>query len=637
MKNKWMLLVGIFTCVGLTACDEDESTQTNDPRTSFADLCEASGGTYKDEHTCVCSDEECSTDDVCNYVTHKCPAKTQPPECPTSPASELSFADACAKTGGTPNGNFCSCNGYQCKEFQTCAEDKSCPVIPIPPTGDLKFEVACQKTGGTPEDGSFCVCNGKRQNEYSTCVSLNEMTFAEACTNTGGTPDGHYCICDGEKQKEYETCTSPQPPDCDKCCESCGNCGGETCNFDEACKASGGTPAEGICVCGGKPCSDGVICNFNSGDEKPVCADNIVPQMCSTIAKNAECSPDNQNCISVCKDEKSVGKHLVCDGSKYVETVCKNDKNEEVSCKDDHSCGTCKNYTQLCKNNASGIGEIRLCQYGDYGDKISDCGDVSCRTDVPACGECKNDELKCTEDNDNNAIMYRCVDGRWKRIENKLDPYDPGYACPAACTEGTDPQKMEYECDRSQCDKCDPCWGEPMVGAPSNPNPCYDENRCKEVRKAEDKDYPPFRGFDWAKNVKDTRVLKEVTGYDFTDYTSQTTDERTHPFDIDLTNGKRRVSCNADGTYYGQCHNSLQLCVNEEYHKKGFIIQCAKGELSDYDGNGDGIACKCERLENNAEGCCYTRNSCFKFTSATSGTELCEKPKKDDDKGNYGY
>ena len=175
------------------------------PSSSFAALCEDSGGTYKDEQTCICNGEDCSPNDVCNFATKACPNHGIEPS--------LSFADACTKTGGTPNGNFCSCNGYQCKEFQTCAEDKSCPVIP--PTGDLKFEVACQKTGGTLEDDSFCVCDGQRQNEYSTCLPSDELKFADACTHTGGTPDGHYCTCDGKKQKEYETCTSPQSPDCD--------------------------------------------------------------------------------------------------------------------------------------------------------------------------------------------------------------------------------------------------------------------------------------------------------------------------------------------------------------------------------------------------------------------------------------
>ena len=69
----------------------------------------------------------------------------------------------------------------------------------------------------------------------------------------------------------------------------------------------------------------------------------------------------------------------------------------------------------------------------------------------------------------------------------------------------------------------------------------------------------------------------------------------------------------------------------------GFIVQCANGALTDYDNIGNGIACKCERLGNaNANGCCYTRSSCFKNTSATSGKALCEYPNTNDE-GNYGY
>ena len=253
-----------------------------------------------------------------------------------------------------------------------------------------------------------------------------------------------------------------------------------------------------------------------------------------------------------------------------------------------------------------------------------------CRTDKAICGECLNGELRCDNDNNNNAVMYRCVDGQWERLHNKFDPLDKdNYKCPVACREGTDPQIMEYECDINQCSDCDPCWGEPMVGAPSNPNPCYDEKRCKQILKDEDPDYPPFRDFEtknkWKALIPEEKMaVKTVTGYNWKDYTHTDVNDRVGPFEFDLTNETRRVSCNALGTYFGKCHNTLQTCINTSYHKGGFMVVCANGELIDEEKEGDGIACNCEITTNNAEGCCYTRSACFKQTNWSR--DRCAKP-----------
>ena len=443
-----------------------------------------------------------------------------------------------------------------------------------------------------------------------------------------------------------ENSSSPSKP----CPE--GNCGAEAVKdwcehptgnvFEMACAASGGESAGGICVCSGVGCNRGIICNFNTGN----CAD-------TGIHEGDPCSGSGSECHN---DDEWTGHLTACNGTSYETRECQDESGNPLSCRN-NKCGTCRNYANQCINQVNDkgeeIGAVLECQEGVPGKTIAMCNDVSCRADIPSCGECINGSLKCTEDNDNNAIMYRCVEGRWERIRNRLDPLDPDYACPASCREGTDPQKMEYECDRSQCDKCDPCWGEPMEGlAPANPNPCYDKARCEALLAAEDPDYPPFR-WDSEKRLGDIKTQKTVKGYDFTDYSPVSEpEERVHDFQLDLTNGTGRVSCLADGSRYGVCHNSLQVCINEEYHTKGYIVQCSHGALAEYpscsdpeDPNcqltkGDGIACHCERLgppgaSPNANGCCYTRSSCFKNTTATSGPALCAKPVPKNEEG-YG-
>ena len=504
----------------------------------------------------------------------------------------------------------------------------------------------CEGTGGKLQDGK-CVCSGETCERANWCDSNKkcssdvELTPELLCVASGGVAKSGNCECSGTVCDDGLVCnlgSKKCPEKSEECKGSEGSEGSEDKNncsteivFDSACKASGGSPAEGICVCSKVSCGTGVICNFDTKQ----CADK-------QISDGDKCDGN----ISYCQNDLDfVGTVTACDGTSFVSRACKDDKDNPVSCRGD-KCGTCKNYDQLCVNQPNQIGAVQECQEGVPGKTIALCNDVSCRTDIPACGECLNGSLRCTEDNDNNAIMWRCVDGLWERIHNRFDPADELYACPAKCRQDAPSYEREYDCDTTQCDSCDPCWGSDRSTF-EDINPCYDEERCKAIRAEEDKDYPPFRDYDTMIRLNDRRTVKEVFGYNFNSVKGGDVMDRVEKFDLDLTNGKNRVSCNADGTKYGQCHNSLQICINQSFHERGYIVQCRSGKLAEYDNNpyndsnptnkGDGIACWCERTENNSKGCCYTRNSCFKNTSVTSGVELCKKPEKNDSDNNYGY
>ena len=435
-------------------------------------------------------------------------------------------------------------------------------------------------------------------------------------------------------------------------------------NFVKLCEASGGTEKDGICVCNEEICDVGSVCNTVSkkcanpistaesecdDSYKSTCSDSpvgigivkecvkgvVVNRSCGTVSCNeegtdcGECINDVQTCT---EDKKFHATVTHCEKGKKVTESC-GDKSCDPR---DNGCGECTNYEHTCTNDETGKGTVYECVAGEAKKAISICGNKSCRTDKAICGECLNGELRCDNDINNNAIMYRCVNGQWERLHNKFDPLDKEYyKCPVACREGTDPQKMEIECDIDQCSDCDPCWGEPMVGAPSNPNPCYNEERCKQILKDEDPAYPPFRDFEtknkWKALIPEEKMaVKTVTGYNWKDYTHTDVNDRVGPFEFDLTNETRRVSCNALGTHFGKCHNTLQTCINKAYHTGGFMVVCANGELIDEEKEGDGIACNCEDLGNvNAYGCCYTRSACFKQTNWSR--DRCAKPKSSDD------
>ncbi|MBQ9242976.1 MAG: hypothetical protein IJ165_07090 [Proteobacteria bacterium] len=497
--------------------------------------------------------------------------------------------------------------------------------------------------GGKLQSGK-CSCNGEICENANWCDSHGmcstevELTPDLLCVASGGSAVGGACECSGKVCEDGVVCNLSTK----KCPETGeGNVPGTNpgtleVTFELACKASGGEAAGGICVCNGVGCERGIICNFNTKN----CADKGIQAGDACTGNVSECH----------NNDELVGQVMACNGSSFEVSECKDAMGSPVSC-NHNKCGTCKNYTQICENQLNAerkeIGHVMECQEGVPGKTIAICQDVSCRTDIPACGECVNGELKCSEDNNANAIMFRCVNGKWERLRNKYDPIDPDYSCKPECRISASLADRNVKCFNEleahpeYCDGCDPCAG---VGGFEfraydwEFNPCYDEEKCAALKKAEpeDPDYPPFRmpvnpaTYEVTEDCQAKGAdcpAKRITGYNYLKGDKKVLQDT---FDFDLTNHTFHVSCNADKTRFGQCHNSLQTCINEKYHQNGYIIQCVNGTLSDYDGNSDGIACKC--VNEKSEGaCCYTRANCFKNSTAVSGLEVCQKPKKADD------
>ena len=493
--------------------------------------------------------------------------------------------------------------------------------------------------------------------------------FIDLCKGSGGKEKDGVCICKGELCDVGAVCNvlsgicANQTKSSDDT-DSKDTTSATLNSFADLCKASGGKAKDGKCSCKNVTCDKGVLCNTKSKEcankdaieiecddsYESTCSNSpasigvvkecvkgvVVNRSCGTVSCNeeetdcGECINDVQTCT---EDKKFKATVTHCEKGKKVTESC-----DGNSCDPrDNGCGACTNYEHTCTNDDEEKGTVYECVAGEAKKAVSICGNKSCRTDKAICGECLNGELRCDNDINNNAIMYRCVDGQWERLHNKFDPLDKEYyKCPVACREGTDPQKMETECDIDQCSNCDPCWGEPMGEAPSNPNPCYDEERCKKILAEEDPDYPPFRSFEtkqkWKELIPSKKMAaKTVHGYNWNNHKPVSApEERVEDFEFDLTNETRHVTCNIQGTYFGVCHNSLQTCINTSYHTGGYMVVCANGELVDEEKEGDGIACQCEDLGNkNAYGCCYTRSACFKSTNWA--TDRCAKPSKKDE------
>lgn len=509
------------------------------------------------------------------------------------------------------------------------------------------FTDLCKASGGTAKDGA-CVCKEELCDVGAVC-----NTISGVCGNRSKPSD----ISSDSKKSSSSVAASSES-------KSTSSSSAYAPTFTDLCKASGGSMKDGACVCKGDVCDEGVLCNIKSKEcaNKDVlekeCGDSftnscsnspanigivkecvkgvIVNRSCGLVSCNekgtdcGECLNDVQTCT---EDKNFKATVTRCEKGKKVTESC-NGKSCDPR---DNGCGECTNYEHTCTNDDEGKGTVYECVAGEAKKAVSICGNKSCRTDKAICGECLNGELRCDNDINNNAVMYRCVDGLWDRLHNKFDPLDKEYyKCPVACREGYPIDKMEAECDINQCSDCDPCWGEPMGGAPSNPNPCYDEERCKKILAEEDPDYPPFRSFEtkqkWKELIPSKKMAaKTVHGYNWNNHKPVSApEERVEDFEFDLTNETRHVTCNIQGTYFGVCHNSLQTCINTSYHTGGYMVVCANGELVDEEKEGDGIACHCEDLgTKNAYGCCYTRSACFKSTNWA--TDRCAKPSKKDE------
>jgi len=425
--------------------------------------------------------------------------------------------------------------------------------------------------------------------------------------------------------------------------------------FADLCKASGGKEENGVCICGEEICDIGSVCNTMSkkcanaipsgeaecdDDFKSTCTNSakgigivkecvkgvLMNRSCATVSCNEE-GTDCGEClddVSTCTEDKKFAATVTrCEKGKKITETC-----DGRSCNSDNACGECTNYEHTCIDSESGIGTIYECSAGESKKVVSQCGNTSCRKDIIGCGECRNGEVKCLNDSNENAIIWKCIDGLWKRLTNRLDPLSPTYVCPEPCRLTTALSRRLSECyENAQreefCKDCDPCTGSPYQKAGFF-NPCYDEERCAALQAEEAEtipEYPPFRRHD-------PRMTIEVTGYNFS-YTYLYVDssdnynppeDKVGTFFFDLTYNHNHVSCNATGTNYGRCHNTLAMCLNTAADSAGFFIMCKNGALVDIDGNGDDIACFCANGTT-----CYTKTSCFKNSNPNAAVP-CRRP-----------
>ena len=394
--------------------------------------------------------------------------------------------------------------------------------------------------------------------------------------------------------------------------------GNSSTDFDKSCKASGGTPIDGVCVCDKVVCDPGIVCNT----ETKKCANYVAP----------ECDADTPDTCT--NNEEGIGVVTKCQNGHLFTSNCKT-----VSCNEAGTdCGECLNGSgDVCVNDSEDNGFTAYCNNGtlvkkedclkvfydeDYAEyyescehftSVPDCNEewlknryydhVSCQGNK--CGECMNYSNVCINDEENHGKIYECVNGRAGKHKSDCEN---GASC---CTHF-------FKCyeNLNTCGEC-------VNGDVKCENDASDYAhmyRCNYGKWEEIKgDSDPLSPYS---SEASQQAQITVTGYN---PNTQKVETFTTTLMVFGSDNKHHISCKNDKEY-GVCHNSIQYCVNQERGKRGFIIKCENGVLADYDGNHDNIACTCVEFGNNNGGCSSSRN-CYAAQTAASGVEICQPAK----------
>ena len=484
-----------------------------------------------------------------------------------------------------------------------------------------QFDELCKNSGGEFDNGA-CVCSGVKCDAGDLCnnatkqcpVHVDPDQFKTACTESGGVPDGSVCKCNGEACVAWQVCVE-------------GKCPIQSVpDFSMMCSYSGGSMSGGVCSCNSVACEAGALCNMNSGT-------------CGSSGPVVDPSGNCNEFVSTCKNN-ALGVGIVSDcvnGVKFQRSC------NTVSCNEDNTdCGECLNGKSECKNDDNRVGKVISCENGK---KIEQsCESVSC--DGNKCGACLNYERTCEDEevkvtvkdkegNDVEAFreigrIYQCEDGRKGKLV--LDCQNTSCYSWRAVQYDDNGQASFVKDEEKTASEGYLVW----VKAPADIVKC---GECMNFEKKCENDPSDFGEMfrcqlgQWDKitNDADPAAFKpssaniQLHGYYPITGKEQDFVTQLGAHDADWNFG---VSCNKYGTDWGVCHNSQQICVNEERGKRGYIVKCERGALADYDNNGDNIACNCQESGNNNGGCSSGRN-CYAAQTFATGKKLCDPPGAD--------
>ena len=384
--------------------------------------------------------------------------------------------------------------------------------------------------------------------------------------------------CDGDKWGEPEACIGNA-----RCAEDEVSCLAPACEKDEQkCENTDNGGVIKKCVdyhwVVGDSCPDGLKCKDSKTCPKA--------ERCTTGAVQCE-NLDSGAVLNTC-DEQGKWKLL---------EPCP----DGLKCKDETTClsNKCSPGEQLCQDAEIGgdtIGNIYVCGSDERWSILSACpGNAKCKDDFKTCGEpakvgCKEDEVKCEDDTDENVgYLWRCESDVLKPTKC------PNKTLCKSDTECGECGVKDTKCKDGMSFVCEK--GVFVESAPCETHECYDETRCQNCEITCENNVVSMVGV----------VTKKCEGHAVE--TTQCND----------------VSCNPSKTDCGVCRPDPPAspgisCVNDE-NGVGLVTGCRNGELldaapceNDYSCNGQG---------NYGCGKCHDGTMRCKINDGKAQLELC--------------
>ena len=253
--------------------------------------------------------------------------------------------------------------------------------------------------------GSRCADSANHDTQISMICHEGTL-FPRICLN-GCDPATGKCTDDASCQENEKICIELDDPVHAAIQAEChnGNWLSKYCNAGMTCNGDSCN-----CTDGTKVCNDSV----NGGVEE-ICSDGkwgMTSKSCDGLSCDGDHCGECTNGDTRCVDKDGHGYIEKCTAGRWVEDEpCENG----VICGSAGSCGECRQDEHKCLNDdITHLGNIYTCQMGHW--QISPCPNVNCNEEGTDCGSCMSGTIKCENNGDGsgNALIYSCEpDGNW--------------------------------------------------------------------------------------------------------------------------------------------------------------------------------------------------------------------------------
>ncbi len=383
-------------------------------------------------------------------------------------------------------------------------------------------------------------------------------------------------------------------------------------SFEKECLLSGGKfdAKEQLCKCEDVKCPNNIKCVRGDGNQLK-CGECVAGTFaCLDENKNAE----NGEFLWVCKeaDDRTTSWERI---NECHNSCVPPQKDNEIA-----TCGECINNNKRCSKNENGNDIVEVCKNGLYS-VIDECIQLSCtevETDGKSdayCGVCKNYDTKCENNEIGNGEIYKCKDGAWEKDNTQTCS---NFSC-----------KNDEILGKMTCGECFNgsmrCWENKETG--SEVVQTCEGGIYKQTSDCESNSCIPPTDSSPAKCGEckngDTRCIPESEGVRGIPQTCKNA-----KWENDIEDNKpfctNQTSCisNSDGTSKcGECQNNVSTCIDD--NNIGYTNYCKNGRFEKHDNEKCPMdfSCKSDEIGINSCGDCLNGTHEFRIYECTGDVQ----------------